>query len=211
MENASSPIVEYSSKLKQKEKPGLVNIFYVFSSNSSSLYILLRLSVHFRIAKHLVSRFKAEIVKMYKVLNYFDCDFYRLLMLLEIKNTLAREQGVYQCEITFANKTLTSYAKLSVKSTRVVVKTRNNDISSNIPRGVEHRNGATDTHGTREIIRSQRRVANGTCTKYSGDVCSLYLGQRVVFEKSLQPMAALNDQLERVIKILKQTGKLSKR
>ena len=133
-------------------------------------------------------------------------------MLLEIKNTMAREQDLYQCEITFANKTLTSGAKLSVKTGGVVVekKTNNNDVTSLIPRGVGYGESNFD-NGFGEIIHTQRRVANGTCSKYSGDVCSLYLGQTVVFEKDLQPMVALNDQLERVIKILKKTGRLSKR
>lgn len=133
-------------------------------------------------------------------------------MLLEIKRTLAREQGLYQCEITFANKTLKSGAKLSVKVPIVVEKkTRNNEVTSLIPRGVGNGKNTINNHGMREIIHDQKRVANGTCSKYTGDVCSLYLGQTIVFEKDLQPMSALNDQLERVIKILKKTGKLSKR
>ena len=43
-------------------------------------------------------------------------------MLTEIRNTVVRDQGDYKCEITFANRTLQSGAKLSVKpSNRIVV------------------------------------------------------------------------------------------
>ena len=139
-------------------------------------------------------------------------------MFLEIKNTLARDQGFYQCEITFANKTLTSGAKLSVKAGRVVpivvqTKLRKNDVTSLIPRGEENEAATTGdgTHDIKEIIHVKRRVANGTCSRYSGDVCSLYLGQTVVFERDLQPMSILNKRLESVINILKETERLSKR
>ena len=69
-------------------------------------------------------------------------------------------------------------------------------------------------NGIKELTKrtsANMRVVNGTCSRYSGDVCSLYLGDTVVFERNLQPMYILNKRLESMFAILKDTGKLSRR
>lgn len=114
----------------------------------------------------------------------------RLYMLMKIENFSSKDQGIYQCEITFANQTIRSSARLSVKPTRV------------IPIVVEKK--------TQPPIEGMPTV-NGKCVPYSGDVCIAHLGTTDIFEQYVQPMNLLNKQLENFIVMLKNAKILSRK
>ncbi|XP_066918249.1 tyrosine-protein kinase transmembrane receptor Ror-like isoform X2 [Clytia hemisphaerica] len=139
----------------------------------------------------------------------------RLFMFLEIKQSMVKDQGEYHCEITFANQTIQSSAKLTVKPGRVVqsvIHPTNKDEGTN-KANKEEKDKEEDEEITNKIreIQTEKKVENGKCSQYKGNICSTYLGQTVIFERDHQPMKLLNQQLENVIKILKRTKKLSKR
>ena len=76
-------------------------------------------------------------------------------MFLEIKQSMVKDQGEYHCEITFANQTIQSSAKLTVKPGRVVQKVlhKNKDEGTN-----EGKKEEKDTKNDEEVTNKIREI-----------------------------------------------------
>jgi len=149
-------------------------------------------------------------------------------MLLEINKSTTGDQGVYRCEITFANRTLQNSAKLTVRSAvAIVIPSVNKDINKKITTPNKQQNDNTNRNSINKRVEtftvtnsnnnngktnSEKPITNGQCSTYDGNVCKAYLGSTVIFERTpLQPMSLLNEQLDNVFRIIKGYRKLSKK
>lgn len=119
-------------------------------------------------------------------------------MILRIRQVSLKDAGEYQCEITFANKTIQSSARLTV-----IKPTKKGPIVIS--------NGSDKSVSTEKMVIPNGLEIAGKCVKYTGDVCSAYLRDSLIFERTNHPLEKMNAQLEIVIRTLKNTNKLSKK
>ena len=130
-------------------------------------------------------------------------------MLLEINKITTQDQGVYRCEITFANRTLQNSAKLTVRASvpPVIIPT-----VSNTKKHKDTGNRNLKRVDSFIVPNSNNDNNKGQCTAYSGNVCKAYLGSTIIFERTpRQPMRILNKQLENVFSIIKKYKNLSQK
>lgn len=135
-------------------------------------------------------------------------------MLLEINKITTQDQGVYRCEITFANRTLQNSAILTVRPSMppVVISTVTKDTKTKQQNGDVNRNPFNKRVETFTASNNNNNNNKGQCTAYDGNVCKAYLGNTVIFERTpRQPMNILNEQLENVFRIIKEYKNLSKK
>ena len=147
-----------------------------------------------------------------RLLSTFSC---RLFMTLKIRNVSKKDHGKYRCVISFANKTITNYAELSVhypsvKSFGPVVVEKVESNRHTIP-ALANGNSLSNNDQQPAIEESM----NGTCVPYGKGICQPFFHERIgteyVFENANQRLDLVNKQLEEIINGLIKSDKLSAR
>ena len=146
-----------------------------------------------------------------RLLSTFSC---RLFMMLKIRNISKKDHGKYRCVISFANKTITNYAELSVypgaKSIGPVI-VEKLESNRNTPSALANGNSLSNNDQQPTI----KELMEGTCVPYGKGICEPFfhesIGTEYVFEDANQRLDLVNKQLEGVINGLIKSDKLSAR
>lgn len=147
-----------------------------------------------------------------RLLSTLSC---RLFMTLKIRNISKKDHGKYRCVISFANKTITNYAQLSVlypgvKSIGPVIVEKVESNKNTLP--ALNKESSLSNNDQHPAIKNPME---GRCVPYGKGICEPFFHERTgteyVFEDVDQRLDLVNKQLEEIINRLIKSDKLSAR